>query len=100
MAFNWTVKQSSIPTVKSAIDASLQKMSMPSFASVNWEGDELCVKIDKAGKSEFRIGLKSSGDTVSIVETKRNLSMFHKPFVGKVEEIVDRLMSEAGAAKV
>lgn len=99
MALSWTVRQSTLENVKSAINTSLQNMSLPSFATVAWEGNELIVRIDKGGKSEFRLGVKPSGDSVTITETKRDLSFLHKPFVGKVETVVSQIMGDVGAVK-
>lgn len=99
MALTWTVKQKNIENVKTDIDSSLKKMSLPSFANVCWEGNELCVRIEKGGKSEFRLGVNPAGTDVKITETKRNISFLHKPFVGRVESVVEQIMGDIGAAK-
>lgn len=99
MALAWTINQKSVENVKGEISTALKNMNLPSFANVGWEGDELCVRIEKGGKSEFRLALKPQGEAVKITETKRDISFLHKPFVGKVESVVSELMGTVGAAK-
>lgn len=99
MALGWIFAQKKLDEVKTAVQAELTKSGIPSFASVAWEANELCVKIDKGGKSEFRMALKDAGTDTRLVETKRDIAFLHKPFVGKVESFVDQLMSQVGAKK-
>lgn len=99
MAMNWVVKQKSVDQVKKDIDSFISKTTVPQFVSVGWDGNDLCVRVEKGGKSEFRIAVKPAGQDVQIVETKRDISFLHKPFVGKVEGVVAQIMSDAGAAK-
>jgi hypothetical protein len=96
---NWNVKGSTVDNAKQSIEAAVSKIGLPSFAKFVWENDELCVQIDKAGKSEFRLCLMQQGDTVNIAETKRSISFMHKPFVSKVESVVGQIMAAVGAIK-
>lgn len=100
MALNWIFAQKSVEDVKNAVKSELSKNEIPDFASVSWEANEMSVKIDKGGKSEFRMALQNSGTNTRLVETKRDVAFLHKPFVGKVETFVDKLMSKVGAEKV
>lgn len=99
MALNWTIPEKTLDTAKQVIDSTLSKMPIPSFAQVSWDKDELCVKIDKAGKSEFRMAIKPEGSGVKVVETKRDIAFMHKPFVSKVEGFVQEVMDMVGARK-
>ncbi len=99
MAMNWSVEGKTADVIRQSIDAALNQMGIPSFAQVGWEKDELCVRIDKAGKSEFRMRLKTDGSKIKIEETKRDISFMHKPFVGKVESFVEQVMNTVGAKK-
>lgn len=99
MAMSWTVPQSTVDLVKKALQSQLGKAAIPSFAQINWEANELSVKIDKAGKSEFRLALVPDGSNVKIVETRRDVAFMHKPFVSKVESFVKQVMTESGIVK-
>lgn len=94
----WTLPQCDVESAKQKIDQTLNS-KLPSFAKVSWNASELCVTLDKGGKSEFKINVKSQGSDVLIEEAKRNVSFLHKPFVGKVEEIIERMMGDLGAKK-
>ena len=96
---NWTFAGKNRDEVKKALDAALQQKGLPSFADISWDGDVFCVKIDKGGKSEFRLGLKQAGADAGISEVKRDIAFLHKPFVGKVESYVNEIMSMIGATK-
>lgn len=99
MAFNWKVAGKNPDEVKSAVEGALKTKGLPSFADVSWQGNEMCVKIDKGGKSEFRLALKPNGAGCDIVEVKRDVAFLHKPFVSKVETFVTDVMSHLGALK-
>lgn len=99
MPLSWKVPQKNLDDVKQQVKTALDQTGIPSFAQVIWEQNEMCVKIDKGGKSEFRMSLQSSGSDVRVVETKRDIAFLHKPFVGKVESFVDQLMAKVGAQK-
>jgi hypothetical protein len=45
------------------------------------------------------VKLQPNGDTVKISEVKRKVALFHKPFVGEVEKMIDELMHQVGAQK-
>lgn len=100
MAMSWTFKNTNASDAKNVLLRELQSAGVPSFADVSWEQDTMLVKIDKGGKSEFKLTLKSNGSDVHFVETKRDIAFLHKPFVGKVESFVDSILTKAGAAKV
>jgi hypothetical protein len=99
MAMCWTFKNTNAVDAKTILQRELQAMGVPSFANVSWEQDTMLVKIDKGGKSEFKLTLQSNGSDVKFVETKREVALFHKPFIGKVESFVDSILTKAGAAK-
>jgi hypothetical protein len=99
MAIDWKVSGKSCDEVKSALLATLKTHPVPSFAEITWVNNEMCVKIDKAGKSEFKLGLQQVNGETKIVETKRDIAFMHKPFVGKVESYVGELMAKIGAQK-
>ena len=99
MGLNFKVAGKNCDDVKSTVEGLLKSKGLPSFAEVIWQGNEMCVKIDKGGKSEFRLALKQTGTDTSVVEVKRDIAFLHKPFVGKVETFVDDIMSALGAKK-
>lgn len=99
MPLNWNVAGKTCEEVKSKIESELKSKGLPSFADVSWQGNELCVRIDKGGKSEFRIALKQNGPDTNVVEVKRDIAFLHKPFVGKVESFVGDMMDGMGARK-
>ena len=99
MSMNFKMAGKSLDDVKSTVEGALKSKGLPSFAEVVWQGNEMCVKIDKGGKSEFRLALKQSGADTSVVEVKRDVAFLHKPFVSKVESFVTELMSSLGAQK-
>ena len=99
MTMSWTFKNTNASDAKNSLQKELQAAGVPSFADISWEQDTMLVKIDKGGKSEFKLTLQASGTDVQFVETKRNVALFHKPFVGKVDSFVDSVLTKAGAAK-
>lgn len=99
MSMSWTFKNTNTTDAKSVLLRELQAAGVPSFADVSWDKDTMSVKIDKGGKSEFKLTLQSTGSDVRFVETKRDIAFLHKPFVGKVESFVDAILTKAGAAK-
>ncbi|NBX15975.1 MAG: hypothetical protein EBR09_01270 [Proteobacteria bacterium] len=99
MPMCWTFRNLNADQAKSILEKELQATGVPSFASVSWEQNTMLVKIDKGGKSEFKITLQNQGTDTKFVETKRDVALFHKPFVGKVESFVDQILNKAGAAK-
>ncbi|NBW80170.1 hypothetical protein EBR21_00300 [bacterium] len=96
---SWTFRNVSADEAKTLLQKELQATGVPSFASVSWEQNTMLVRIDKGGKSEFKIALQSQGSDTKFIETKRDVALFHKPFVGKVESFVDQILNKAGAAK-
>jgi hypothetical protein len=99
MAMSWTIPKKTVELARTALETEIAKAALPSFAQIIWENNELCVKIDKAGKSEFRMALKPEGDNVKMIETKRDVALFHRPFVDKVEGYVQQILSGVGASK-
>lgn len=99
MTMSWTFRNVSADEAKTLLQKELQATGVPSFASVSWEQNTMLVRIDKGGKSEFKIALQSQGSDTKFIETKRDVALFHKPFVGKVESFVDQILNKAGAAK-
>jgi len=99
MVMCWNFKNTNTLDAKTILQRELQAVGVPSFANVSWEQDTMRVKIDKGGKSEFKLTLQSNGSDVKFVETKREIALFHKPFIGKVESFVDSVLTKAGAAK-
>jgi hypothetical protein len=99
MAFNWKCSNQNIDVLKTSLEAALKSKGLPSFADISWQGNELCVRIDKGGKSEFRLALQQKGVDAAVVEVKRDVAFLHKPFVSKVESYVGEIMSQVGAQK-
>jgi hypothetical protein len=99
MGMCWTFRNTNTGDAKATLQRELQAAGVPSFADISWEQDTMLVRIDKGGKSEFKLTLQSNGSDVKFVETKRDIAFLHKPFVGKVESFVDTILSKAGAAK-
>ena len=99
MTMSWTFRNISADEAKAILQQELQAAGVPSFASVSWEQNTMLVRIEKGGKSEFKLALQSQGADTKFVETKRDVALFHKPFVGRVESFVDQILNKAGAAK-
>jgi hypothetical protein len=99
MALNWKCANQTTDTLKASLEGALKSKGLPSFADISWQGNELCVRIDKGGKSEFRLALKQNGADATLVEVKRDVAFLHKPFVGKVEGYVAEIMGSVGAQK-
>lgn len=99
MTMSWMFRNLSTDEAKSLLQRELQAAGVPSFATISWEQNTMLVRIEKGGKSEFKIALQSQGSDTKFVETKRDVAMFHKPFVGRVESFVDQILNKAGAAK-
>ena len=97
MTIDWKCPNQSVDALKTLLEDALKSKGVPSFADFSWQGNELFVRIDKAGKSEFRLALKQNGNDASIVEVKRDVAFLHKPFVTKVENYVGEIMSQIGA---
>ncbi len=100
MALNWEIQETDLELCKTKINEAIQLAGLPDFAKVVWDKNEMCVRIEKAGKSEFRLALKSESGKVKLVESKRDVSFMHKPFVPRVEGVVDNVMSKIGAKKI
>ena len=98
MTLSFQVPNSTVDDVKKSLKGVLTT-DIPSFAKVDWDNDDLLVKIDKAGKSEFRIAVKADGGHVKIHETKRSVALLHKAFVGQVEGFVEKILSKIGAKR-
>ena len=97
MKSSWVIINSDIEKAKKSLMESMKKSEMPSFIKTNWEQNELCVRVEKNGKSEIRLALLAEGDKIKIIETKRSVALLHKPFVGRVETFLNGLMQECGA---
>lgn len=99
MTMSWTFRNLSTDEAKSILQRELNAAGVPSFATISWDQNTMSVKIDKGGKSEFKIALQSQGTDTKFIETKRDIALFHKPFVGRVESFVEQILNKAGAAK-
>jgi hypothetical protein len=100
MGLNFKIAGKTADEVKATIEGHLKTKGVPPVADISWQGNEMHVRIDKGGKSEFRLALTQEGGDCRVVETKRDVAFLHKPFVGKVETFVGDLMSTLGAKKV
>jgi len=96
----WTLKELSMDETRKKIDGLLSQFKLPPFARISWEKDELCVHIDKGGKSEFRLSFQKDGDCINIKETKRQVALLHKPFASQVQKVVDDTLKKVGAKNV
>ncbi len=56
MATSWWMHHILAELPRTALESEIAQAVLTSFAQRIWENNELCVKIDKAGKSEFRRG--------------------------------------------
>ena len=97
MKQSWIIQNTDVDKVKKLLSETMQKSDVPTFVKTTWEQNELCVKVDKNGKSEFRLALSAEGEKVKIFETKRSVALLHKPFVGRVESFLSSLMKDCGA---
>jgi len=71
------------------------------YVKTSWDENQLCIKIDKGGSSEIRIGLQEKDGKVLISELKRSIAFLHKPFIGEVEKMIDHILGQKlGARKV
>jgi hypothetical protein len=99
MTISWTFRNLSIDEAKTLLQKELQAAGVPSFANISWEQNTMLVRIEKGGKSEFKMSLQTLGTDTKFIETKRDVAFLHKPFVGRVETFVDQILNKAGAAK-
>jgi hypothetical protein len=51
------------------------------------------------GTSEIKMSLQDNGKGTKIQETKRNIAMMHKPFIGDVERMVVEIFENKLGAK-
>jgi predicted TIM-barrel fold metal-dependent hydrolase len=96
MALVWTSKNNDIDSMRAHIDERLKQTHIPAFIVVSWKNDELSVIINHGGKSEFRLALSVSPNGLRIHETKRDIALLHRAFVGKVEKMIDKVLAESG----
>jgi hypothetical protein len=96
MALVWTSKNNDLNSMRNYINERLNQAHIPSFVTVDWKNDELSVVISHGGTSEFRLSLSVSPTGLCITETKRDIAFLHRAFVGKVERMIDKVLSESG----
>jgi hypothetical protein len=99
MGLSWTTKLSSIDEIKKAIDSCIKKSRIPPFANIAWESNELVIRVDNSGKSEFRFSVDEANGCSIFKEIRRDVALLHRPFVGTVENIVDKVLHDAGFTK-
>lgn len=96
MSSQWRCEEKDQDAVRSALDKAIKKIHLPDFAKVHWEGQELCILIDQGGRSELRLRVQPGEGGTDAKETKRSIALLHRPFTRKVEEVIERVMHEAG----
>lgn len=90
-----------LENTKNKLNTILENEFKKDYIKTFWENDELCIRIEKMGTSEIKIHLAQDGDQVHLKESKRNISMMHKPFVAEVERRVQVVMEDRlGATQV
>ena len=99
MALSWKSQEKNIESVKTVILSLIAKQPIPAATKLNWEGNELCIRIEHGGTSELRLTIKETTDGVCIVETKRELAFLHRAFAGIVESAIDKVLAHAGFSK-
>lgn len=89
-----------IKKAKSLLKDILDKELAKSYISTSWKDDELTIRIDKGGTSEFKFNLTEHANGKCLIqETKRAVALLHKPFAGEVQKTVDRLLVDKMGAK-
>ena len=96
--FKYTI-EGKAEEIKTKLSSILQTEIKKPYVKTAWNGQELLIKIEKAGSSEIKILLSEKGDQCLIEETKRSIAFMHKPFIGEVENIVDNLLTNKLGAK-
>lgn len=99
MGLCWKSKEANLDKVRDQIKKRLSNAEIPSFVEISWKDNELCIGISQGGKSEFRLALSESSNGVTIEESKRDVAFLHRAFVGTVEKMVDKIITEAGFVK-
>lgn len=90
-----------VETIKSKLSSILSSEIKKPYVKTSWSEHELIIRIEKMGTSEIKILLKEQNGKCLIQESKRSISMMHKPFISEVERIVDDLLlNKLGASKV
>lgn len=87
---------STIPTTKTAIENTMATMELPKIVQVLWINDDLTLTFSKAGVSHISFHLSQEISDVIVTETKREISMFHRPFITMVETLIDNTLTKAG----
>jgi hypothetical protein len=100
MPNQWIAGEGTMDTIREVLQSVTDDIDVPDFANLQWRGDDLLVSIRKGGSSEFVLGLEPGGIGVRVVERSRKVALLHRPFVGAVEELVDRVMRRAGLHKI
>ena len=85
--------------VKSELTAILAKEIQKPYVKITWENFVMTIKIEKMGTSEIKLTILENQGACTISESKRNIAMMHKPFVGEVEKMVDDIMLKKLGAK-
>ena len=100
MALAWRATDLGVDEAKAAIEASIRGTKMPDWARADWSGNDLNVRIDKMGKSNFVMGLRPDGSGSRIIEIKRKVAFAHRIFSSEVERFVDKALRGAGFSRV
>ncbi len=86
-------------STKTKLTDVLAKEIKKSYVKTSWNNLDLAIKIEKMGTSEIHIQLKDENGICTIKESKRNIAMMHKAFIGEVEKMVDDLLVHKLGAK-
>lgn len=93
--------EKNLEDVKSDLKKIISEEIKKDYVKTSWDQNELCIKIEKGGTSEIRIGLQEKEGKVLISEIKRNIAFLHKPFISDVEKMIDHILGQKlGARKV
>jgi hypothetical protein len=62
------ISKKELASLKQELTTAVSQKVKKDWIQTAWNGNELCVKVEKGGSSEFIIGLQPNGDTVKISE--------------------------------
>jgi hypothetical protein len=88
-----------VATTKEQLTNTIKAEIKKDYVKTSWNGNELSIKIEKMGTSEIKMSLQDNGKGTKIQETKRNIAMMHKPFIGDVERMVVEIFENKLGAK-
>lgn len=95
MSKSWQLNCTSCEEAKAALAAALETSQLPSSARLSWNGYDLEVTIEKAGRSNFTLSLEEGNGATVLKEAKKNVAFTHRPFVGRVEAFISELVTKA-----